>query len=280
MSGYEFTISNNQVTGMEWVSGSRTFTLPLPSDATFAVGSGTVTETITGSDASAVLQFTLDASNNNLYDLTGDTVTITNPTTTNANGSTFGYSFTTSNGEVTAVQAVASHGSNSSTHSLTIAPSASFAVSGGAITETLVQGNAVETIRFVQPSGSGLYAVASDSRSFIPADGASTLLSIDPFERAKFTFDANGNITQVQSVSPTGAVTTITPDSHTAFSQLAPGFVQETVTYGSHTAYEVFFDGSGAGTYTAVAHGSGSTVDLVGLHAQLAALPSALEVLV
>jgi len=44
------------------------------------------------------------------------------------------------------------------------------------------------------------------------------------------------------------------------------------VTVGTHSAYEVFHDGNGDGIYTAVAHGTGTTVDLVGLKAQL--LPS------
>lgn len=58
MAGYEFTIVNNQVTGLDFVSGTRTVPLHLPSDATFTVGTGTVTETITGSHSSDAITFT------------------------------------------------------------------------------------------------------------------------------------------------------------------------------------------------------------------------------
>jgi hypothetical protein len=62
---------------------------------------------------------------------------------------------------------------------------------------------------------------------------------------------------------------------------LAAGFVQETTTFGAHSAYEIFYEGSGSGgIYTEVAHGSGVSVDLVGLQAQLAQLPAAVSALV
>ncbi len=144
-----------------------------------------------------------------------------------------------------------------------------------------MRGNGVATIQFVQPTGSTLYAVGSVTEAIIQANGASTLLSVNPYDRAEFTIDSSGTVTQVQSVSPTGTVATVTPNSHTTFTQLAPGFVQETVTYGSHASYVVFSEGSGSGgIYTEVAHGSGSTVDLVGLQAQLAHLPASVGALV
>jgi hypothetical protein len=52
---------------------------------------------------------------------------------------------------------------------------------------------------------------------------------------------------------------------------LAPGFILETQKDGSTSRYEVFHDGNGDGVYTAVAHGSGTTIDLVGLKAQISA---------
>jgi len=36
--GYEFTISNGQVTGMEWTNGWRSVDLRLPANASFSVG--------------------------------------------------------------------------------------------------------------------------------------------------------------------------------------------------------------------------------------------------
>jgi hypothetical protein len=43
----------------------------------------------------------------------------------------------------------------------------------------------------------------------------------------------------------------------------------ETIRRGTDTFYEVFHDGCGDGIYTAVAHGTGTRVDLAGLQAQI-----------
>lgn len=284
-NGVMFTISNGAVTGEQRVIGTQTFSLNLPANATFAVdgAANTVTETLTGTNATKVDQFTLDPTSPTLYHMTSEVVTFTNPTTTSANGSTNGYSFTIANGSVTAMQEVSSHISyNGTTHtrteSETLSPTASFSVSGSTVTETSVQGNTIEILQFVASGTSGLYAVASETTTFIQPGAATTLLSVSPFDRAKFSLDASGNVTQVQHVSPNGTVTTATPNTYTAFSQLAPGFVLETVTLGTRSAYEVYNDGNGDGIYTAVAHGQGVTVDLVGLKAQLSADPHILQV--
>lgn len=279
-NGFEFTIANGQVTAMERVFGTRTVNLPLPSDATFAVATDTVTETITHSKSTDVITFTQNPSDASLYDVTSTTDTITTPTTTFSNGTTSGFSFTITNGTVTGVQAEWSNAAHSHSQNLPISPSASFAVGSGTVTETLVFGNDVQSTTFVQPSGSTLYAVSSVTDTFIQPGSATTLLSVDPFQRDEFTINAGGTVTQVQSLSPKGTLTAITPNSHTAFTQLATGFVEETQTYGVHSGYEVFYDGSGGGIYTEVAHGNGTTVDLVGLKAQLAQLPPMLEALV
>lgn len=283
-NGYEFTISNGTVTGEQRVIGTQTFSLNLPANATFAVDGTTkaVTETLAGTNATKVDQFTPDPANAAIYHLASEILTFANPTTTNANGSTSGYSFTIANGTVTGMQEVSSHVSyNGTTHtyteSETLSPTASFSVSGSTVTETSVQGNTVEIQQFVASGTSGLYAVASEATTFIQPGSATTLLSVSPFDRAKFSLDASGNVTQVQHVSPNGTVTTATPNTYTAFSQLAPGFVLETVTIGTRSSYEVYNDGNGDGIYTAVAHGQGTTVDLVGLKTQLAADPHVLQ---
>ncbi len=270
-NGFEFTIGNGQVTGMQRVVGSHTFDLRLPGNATFGVGAGTVTETVTGAKETEVLQFAQDPSNASLYHLASETETIANPTTTNANGTTSGYSFTISNGTVAGMQRVWGNATNTHTHDLLLSPTASFSVSGGTVTETRVEGNSVETLQFVASGSAGLYAVASETTNFIQAGSATTLLSVEPFDRAKFTVDAGGNVTQVQHVRPDGTVTTVTPNAHTSFSQLSTGDIQETVTNGTRSSYEVYHDGNGDGIYTAIAHGAGTTVDLVGLQAQLSA---------
>lgn len=267
--GFEFTVSNGQVMAMEGVIGANTFNIHVPSNATFALGTNMVTETITGTNATDVIQYTAETGNNAFYQVSQDTVTFTNPSTTDSNGHTFGYAFTISNGAVTAEQETFGNASHTTTFNVRLSPGAVFSTGNGTVTETLAHGNSVETIRYVQPSGSTLYAVASETTTFIQPGTATTALSVNPCDRAEFTI-ATGTVTQVQSVSPNGTATTVTPNSHTTFTQLAQGFVEETTTFGSHSAYTVFYAGSGSGgVYTEVAHGSGTTVDLVGLQAQL-----------
>ena len=68
---------------------------------------------------------------------------------------------------------------------------------------------------------------------------------------------------------PNGAVVALTPNSYASYSQLAAGYVLETITIGTHSSFELYHDGNGDGIYTAIAHGSGTSVDLVGIQAQL-----------
>ncbi|MFA7267713.1 MAG: hypothetical protein WC073_00080 [Sterolibacterium sp.] len=273
-NGYEFIVNNGQITGMERVLGSYTFDLRLPSNATFAVANNIVTETLTGSYATEVLQYAPDATNTSLYHVVSDAVTLANPTTTNAYGQTSGYSFTTANGAVTGMQSVWGNASKTYTNTLTLSPTAHLSASadGNTVTETVVQGNMVETLQFVKSGSAGLYAIAADARTFVQPGTATMLLSVDPYDRAKFTVDAAHNVTQVQQVRLDGTAVTVTPNAYTSFSvdQLS-GDIVEKVTYGNRASYEVFHDGNGDGIYTSVAHGTGTTVDLVGLHAQLSA---------
>jgi len=273
-NGYEFIVNNGQITGMERVLGSYTYDLRLPTNATFAVANNIVTETLTGSYATEVLQYAPDATNASLYHLTSDAVTLANPTTTNTYGQTSGYSFSTAaNGAVTGMQSVWGNASKTYTNNLTLSPTAHLTASadGNTVTETVVQGNVVETLQFVKSGGAGLYAIAADARTFVQPGSATTLLSVDPYDRVKFTVDANHNVTQVQQVRLDGTAVTVTPNAYTSFTQSASGDIVESVTYGNRTSYEVFHDGNGDGIYTAIAHGTGTTVDLVGLHAQLSA---------
>lgn len=55
----------------------------------------------------------------------------------------------------------------------------------------------------------------------------------------------------------------------TTSSQLSLGDILETVAYGARSSFEVYHDGNGDGAYTAIAHGTGTTADLLGLQAQL-----------
>lgn len=269
VTGFEFTISNGTVTGMERVFGNKTIDLRIPSNATFSVGDSTVTETITGTLGNEVLQFVQDAGNTSLYHLASDTVTIANPTTTYDNGRTFGYAFTISDGSVTGEQITSGDATHTHTRTVSIPSTASFTVDGDTVTETIVLGNVVESIEFVASGTAGLYAVASDTRTLIQAGSSATALFVNPCNRAEFTIDSSGNVSQVQAVLKDGTLKQITTDASTTYTQPEAGYVIETQTHGRHTSYEVYHDGNGDGIYTEIAHGSGSTVDLVGLKAQL-----------
>jgi len=271
-NGYQFDISNEQVTGETRVFGSHSEKVHIPSDASFSVGSGTVTETLTGTRATDTLQFTADASDATLYHLTSEKTVIANPTTSYGNGGTFGYGFTIANGAVTAMQVTESHGSHTFTHTLHTDPTATFMVNAdGSVTETSVAGHTIDSTTFTPSGTAGLYAISSETDTFIQSGGSTTRLDVEGYERAKFTIDASGAVTAIQRVLPDGSDKTVTPGSATTFSQLAAGYVLEVQTHGTHSSYEVYHDGNGDGVYTAVAHGSGSTVDLVGLQAQITA---------
>jgi len=269
-SAYKFDISNGQVTGESVVFGSHTVSLHIPTDATFSVGSGSVTETITGTRATHTLQFSADASDATLYHLTSEKTVVTSPTTTYDNGATFGYGFTIANGAVTAMQVTETHGTHTHTQTVHTSPTTSFSVgSDGSVTATTVEGHTVESTVYTPSGTAGLYAVSSETDTFIQAGSATTRLDVDAYDRAQFTIDATGAVTAVQRVLADGSTKTVTPGSSTTFSQLAAGYVLEVQTHGTHSSYEVYHDGNGDGIYTEVAHGSGSTVDLVGLQAQI-----------
>jgi hypothetical protein len=272
---FQFTLVNGQVTAEQAVSGKHVETVHIPKGATFAVGAGTITETIVGTHATEVIQFTAETANPALYRVSSLTETVTNPTTVGASGHIAGFSFATLDGVVTAEQVVTGDSATSThSHNVPVPPGAQFAVNGTTITETTVHGHEIDVTSFVQSGPAGLYAIASHSQTFIPQGAATTALSVEPGERDKFTFGASGTVATVSTVHADGTVTTVTPDSHVTFTQLAPGFVEEIVTHGTHSQFEVFHDGNGDGIYTAIAHGDGSTVDLSGLQAQIAKIDS------
>ncbi len=263
---------------MDQVFGTSTFSLNLPSNATFSLNTSanTITETLAGATRTETILYSAEPTNASLYQVSQETTTITNPTTTPANGFTNGYAFTIANGQVSAMQEVFSNFAFSVTENQRISPTTLFTVNGTTVTETSIHGNTIETTSFTQPTGSTLYAIASESSTIVLPGTATTLLSVNPDDRAEFTIGTSGNVTQVQAVSCNGVVTTITPGSNVAFSQISPGFVQETVTLGTNSHYSLFYQGSSSVPYTEIAHGMGATVDLVGIKAQLAEIPASL----
>lgn len=269
--GYEFTLSGGQVTAEQYLIGTHSFNLKPPTNASFAVdtGAATVTETLSGSKVIETLVYQADPLHAGLYQIASETETVSSPVTTGAGGKVHGYTFTlSSSGTVTAMQAV--NGSHSV--KLGLQPNTQFNVNsaGHSVTETLSQGNQLETMRFVSSDGS-TYALASDAISFVNPGTAATALWIAPYERDKFSIDSSGAVTQVQAVRANGTLLTLTPGSGVSYTQLAPGYVSETVSSGGVSHYEVYHDGNGDGIYTEVAHGQGTSIDLVGLKAQISA---------
>ncbi len=121
--------------------------------------------------------------------------------------------------------------------------------------------------------------MSSQQVTVIPEGTATTQLSIESSDRASFTISSAGVVTAVDSISPSGTSTALTIPSTVSYTQLATGFVEENITHGGSSHYVIYYDASGGGIYTEVAHGTG-TVDLIGLKAQLAELPSAVSALI
>lgn len=235
----------------------------------FVQGSGSETETITATNQTTTLIYDLAAGSTSQYVLASETVTYTAPASSTTPVVT--YAFTESGSTVTGITRTVTEGSHSYSASLSLNPTDVFTIGSGTVTETSLSGNGVETITY---SGSGsLYTISKITTSFIAQGSATTALNVNPCDRVDFTI-SGATVTAASSVSPSGAVTPLPSNSHIAYSLLATGFVEEVVTHGSQTSFAVFYDASGSGTYTEIAHGHGSSVDLVGLKAQLAQLPS------
>ena len=272
MSGVGISIANGQVTGMQELFGTAMYTMGLPSNASFSVGANNmVTETLINGGVTTMMDFGVDATAAGGYRLMSENMTFGNPSAISGASYVSGYTFTISNGAVTGMHGVFGTTANSLNINMAIPPTASFVVGANTVTETLIQGNFVETRTFVPSGNSGMYALASDSKTFVQPGTTTTLLSVSPFERDTFTFDASGHVTQVQAVQSNGAAYVVPSNAFTSYSLLAPGFVEKATTLGAYSTYEVFHDGNGDGIYTAVAHGLGTTVDLVGLQHQLSA---------
>lgn len=265
----EFTITNGQVSAMGAAGAGHGHPLHLPGNAVFTVSGTTVTEVITSSRGLETLQYVQDATNTSLYHLSSDSLSFTTPGATDGKGGTSAYTFTLSDGKVSAVQHVSGTATDSHSHTELLLGTQQYTVSGSNIVETSVRGNAIETTTYVPGSVSGQYVIASQSSTFVQAGTATTLLAVDGHERARFVFGSDNAVTGVQSVALDGTLKTVAPASGTSFAQLAPGYVVESHVNGARNSYQVYHDGNGDGIYTEVAHGSGTTVDLVGLKAQI-----------
>lgn len=263
---FQFTITGGQVTAMQAVRGSHAHDVHLPAGATFTVGDSTITETLTAPGGATIITYAQEAGSTTLYDVSDITTTFSNPSTVRG-----GYSFTLMDGSVTGGTHVEIEHGHSRSEPLHSPADAIFTVGTCSITEQYVKGDEVDTITFTQPAGSTLYAVASIEKTFIDPGAATTVLDVAPQNQREFTFDASGNVSQVQRLDAQGGLHSVAANSHVTYTALAPGYVEQVTTYGSQSTYAVYYAGSsGDGTYAQIAHGSGSTVDLAGLQAQVA----------
>jgi len=267
-----FPHGSRSVTFTQESGNSGLYQLNGDTHQTFAfsgIGTNSVTETVTGTDATTTLTYSQTATAGQ-YSLTADSKTFTG-------ASDVTYGFTQSNGTVSAISVTATGNNWTWTHNLPIVPDAQFTIGSSTITETLASGNKVDTLTFTAGTG-GAYSLTSIATNWVAQGSATTALDIDAFDRAQFTI-SGGAVTAVARVNPDGSTSSVASDSHVVFSVPAAGFVEETVTLGSHSYSKLFYSASGGGTYTAVAEVSGSAVDLVGLKAQIAELPSGVAAL-
>lgn len=265
-----------QVTSVTEGSHSQTIT-PSSASPTYAfqynaaTQSTTVTETITGANSTETETYTSGANGSSIFALTNDTITYTTPSTSHLS-----YSFGTS-GSITET---ATFGSHSFSNTQPLGPTASLSgVGTGTVTETTISGDSVTAVTFTGSSSAG-YAIQQTSTSFVPQGSATTALDVTPYDRADFNLSA-GTVTWISPNGTAGTAQSTTANSHVTFTELGSAtggsgdFVGETVTFSSHSSFEIFYSSTGtSGEYMEVAHGSGaaSSVNLVGLATQLAAL--------
>jgi len=279
---YSFTITSGAVTAENVVHNGHTHEVHLSSIDSFTIGTGPgsamVTETIKYDSATVTVDYALEAGSTTLYQVVGRSFTVTDPTGALPDGGTLTYGFTlSSGGAVTGETETITLGSSSITRTVHTPADAIFASGTGTVTETWVSGDQVKTTTFTELKGTTNYVVSEVSSSLVLQGSATTALDVRPNEQALFTITSSGTVTAAELVRPDGDTVTITPDSHYALTQLAPGYVEAVIGDGNHTHFAVYYNGSATGgAYTEIAHGNGSAVDLVGLKAQIAELPSAL----
>jgi hypothetical protein len=274
---YSFTIANGSVTGEDVIHNGHARAVTLSSSDSFTLGTGTVTETVTLSNGTATLQYALESGSTTLYQEVGRSFTVTDATGALPGGGTDTFSFTLTGGAVTGESETVTFGSASWTHAVTAPSDAVFTVGTGTITESWVSGDQIHSVTYAQLQNGTDYAVSTVSSSVIAQGTATTALDVRPGDKALFTIDSSGTVSAAQFIRPDGGTIGVTPDSHISFSELASGYVEAIVGSGSHTHFVVYYDGAGSGTYTEIAHGGGSAVDLVGLKAQIAELSPTLS---
>ena len=105
---FGFTISGSSVTAMSAVNGTKSHALKIPANASFVAsvvkGVASVTETITQPKSTETIVYGAESATSTAFHIVSDTVVVSAPTTTAANGSTVGFEFSSTNGTITDVQ--------------------------------------------------------------------------------------------------------------------------------------------------------------------------------
>ena len=281
---YGFTISGNTVSAMSISKGTNSHTLKLPSNATFNASSDggvqSVTETLNNNNGTEVIVYKALSSGSNSFVITSDTLNVTTPSV--SNGSlVMGVSFNSVNGVITGMTENTTYKGKTSTH-LIYSDSDSVFVknSDGSVTQTFVEGNSIIATKYVQPStnnSSSLYAVASTQTTYVSVGTAKTNLSVNPDNQLILTLTGN-SVTGVQTLSSNGVKTSVNLPSSITFQEVTAGktnLIEELITHNSNTSFILYLQSGTGSTYTEIAHGAGSSIDLVGIQAQLNQIPSA-----
>jgi hypothetical protein len=259
------TLDDSNVAGIPTVGGGH-FGTTLPQDVSYNVGAGTITETLIGSDATTVVVFVPDAGSTTHYHAADVSTTFTNLDKIKG-----GFSFGMEGGLIASVQRIDVYGGQAEVVKIDLPLDVAFKSSGDIVVEQYIKGSELDTIVFTRKAGSDLYVRESAEKTFIDPGSASTVLDVHPMDRMVFTFDAEGDVAKAKHMSAEGDLQKVT-DAHITFTRLSenPSFVEMVTTRGTQSSYVVYYEGqSGAGVYTEVAHGSGSTVDLAGLQSQV-----------
>lgn len=176
-TSYAFTITDEDVTGMQKIVGTRAIAMELPAEATFTVSGGTVTETLLYGSATEALTYVANDSNNGTYFLAHDLKTFD---TRSANARSYG--FMVIDGILMSLAEGRGVAGSTQTVDVTRLAATAFAINGDTITETSVQRNVVETLTFVARDGSS-YHLAPSLKTFISAGDATTMLFVESTER-------------------------------------------------------------------------------------------------
>jgi hypothetical protein len=261
-----FTFNDERLAGVPTAGGGHVG-LRLPSDPTTSVRGDLATKAFVAGDATTFVVYTREAGS------TAYSVADVTTTYTNLDKIKGGYAFSIDGGVVESVQKIEIYNGRPVTSDVDLPLGVSFKVTGGMIVEQYVKGDEVDTIIFTQKPGSDLFVLQSAEKTFIDSGTATTLLDVDPRDRMKFAFDAEGEVSQAQRVNAQDGLHAVT-DKSVTFTRLseAPSFVEMVTTRGEQSSFVVYYEGqSGSGVYTEVAHGAGSAVDLPGLQTQVKA---------